>query len=443
MTQTDDSFVLVVDDEPAMCKVLTGILAQERIPCVSASSGEAALEILNTREVAVVISDLKMPGMDGLELLGKALEIDPTTQVILITAHGTAEIGQKAWELGAAGYVRKPFERDEIVFEVRRALGKHEAARPEASGPVLGGMIGRSPKMKEVQDLIAKVAPTSSTVLIRGESGTGKELVARALHGGSKRGAKAFIKVVCAALPETLIESELFGYEKGAFTGAAASKPGRFELADGGTIFLDEIGDLSPATQVKLLRILQDRQFERLGGTETQRVDVRVVAATHRDLETLKKEGKFREDLFYRISVVPITVAPLRERREDVRELAEYFVRQFCKEHGKVVVLDPRAIDALKAHAWPGNVRELQNMIERLVVLSSGTITEADARAALPAGEPAAAVGSSLGASRMEAEKAAVQAALAETRGNRTQAAKRLGVSRRTLHNKLREYGVE
>ncbi len=435
--------VLVVDDEPPMVKVLSGLLAQEKIPCVSAGTGEAALDILNTREIAVVVSDIKMPGMSGLDLLEKALAIDPSLQVILITAHGTTEIGQRAWEMGAAGYVRKPFERDEIVFEVKRALAKREKARPEAFAPTTAGMVGASQKLKDVHTLIAKVAPTSSTVLIRGESGTGKELVARGIHAAGKRAGRPFIKVVCAALPETLIESELFGYEKGAFTGAAASKPGRFELAEGGTIFLDEIGDLSPATQVKLLRVLQDRQFERLGGTETKRADVRVIAATHRDLEALVREGRFREDLFYRLNVVPVVVPPLRDRREDVAALAEHFVREFCKEHEKVVVLDPKASAALAAHAWPGNVRELQNVVERLVVLSGGRITDEDVRGTLPGGPAAAAAAPRLDASRAEAEKAAIQGALGGTKGNRTRAAKLLGVSRRTLHNKLREYGIE
>ncbi len=442
----EEGLVLVVDDEAPMVKVLTGILGQEKIPCVTASSGEQALEVLHTREVAVVVSDIKMPGMSGLDLLEKAIAIDPTMQVILITAHGTAEIGQKAWEAGAAGYVRKPFERDEIVFEVRRALTKRAAVRPEAFGPSVAGMVGGSTRMNDVQALIAKVAPTSSTVLIRGESGTGKELVARGIHAASKRSGKPFIKIVCAALPDTLIESELFGYEKGAFTGAATSKPGRFELADTGTIFLDEIGDLSPATQVKLLRVLQDRQFERLGGLETKKVDVRMITATHRDLEGLVKEGKFREDFFYRINVVPINLPPLRDRREDIPALVDHFLQLYGREHGKPTAIDPRARAMLTAHAWPGNVRELQNLMERLVVLSGATITEADVRASMPAvasGAAAAAMGGTLGASRSEAEKAAIQASLVETKGNRTKAARLLGVSRRTLHNKLHDYGIE
>ncbi len=435
--------VLVVDDEPAMVKVLSGFLAQEKIPCLTAPSGEAALRVLHAEDVGVIVTDLKMTGMDGLQLLEHALNIDRSLQVILITAHGTAEVGQRAWEMGAAGYVRKPFDRDEIVFEVRRALDRVQAGGEVADSP--GEMVGQSAPMKDVYGMVSRVAPTSSTVLIRGESGTGKELVARAVHDQSKRKDKPFIKVVCAALPETLIESELFGYEKGAFTGAAASKPGRFELAEGGTIFLDEIGELTPAIQVKLLRVLQDRQFERVGGVSTQRADVRVLAATHRDLEALVKEGKFREDLFYRINVVPIRMPALRERPGDIPLLAEHFLRRFRQEHGKPSVrLDGKAVDALATHSWPGNVRELQNVVERLVVLNqSGLILEQEVRPCLAPRLGGSASGPvALGASVAGAEKAAIEAALQSSGGNRTHAAKALGISRRTLHNKLNEYGI-
>jgi len=440
--------VLVVDDEPAMVKVLSGFLAQEKIPHVTAPHAEEALRVLHAEDVGVIVTDLKMPGMDGLQLLERSLAVDPSLQVILITAHGTSEIGQRAWEAGAAGYVRKPFDRDEILFEVRRALDKLQAQGEVAEST--GDMVGGSPAIKEVLALVARVAPTSSTVLIRGESGTGKELVARAVHDQSKRKGKPFIKVICAALPETLIESELFGYEKGAFTGAAAAKPGRFELAEGGTIFLDEIGDLTPATQVKLLRVLQDRQFERLGGTQTLRADVRVLAATHRDLEALVREGKIREDLFYRINVVPVRVPALRERKEDIPLLAEHMIQRFRKEHGKPSVkLDAKAVDGLRTHDWPGNVRELQNVIERLVVLNqSGLILEREVaeclgrRGAVATAPGAAPSGAALGASVAEAEKAAIEGALRAANGNRTHAAKALGISRRTLHNKLREYNI-
>ena len=435
--------VLIVDDEPAMVKVLSGFLAQEKIPCVTAPSGEAALRVLHADDVGVIVTDLKMTGMDGLQLLEHALNIDRSLQVILITAHGTAEIGQRAWEMGAAGYVRKPFDRDEIVFEVRRALDRVQAGGEVADNP--GEMVGQSPPMKEVYAMVARVAPTSSTVLIRGESGTGKELVARAVHDQSKRKGKPFIKVICAALPETLIESELFGYEKGAFTGAAASKPGRFELAEGGTIFLDEIGELTPATQVKLLRVLQDRQFERIGGVSTLRADVRVLAATHRDLEALVKEGKFREDLFYRINVVPIRMPALRERPGDIPMLAEHFLKRLRQENGKPSVrFDAKAVDALAAHAWPGNVRELQNVVERLVVLNqSGLILEQEVRPCLaPRMSESGSGPVALGASVADAEKSAIETALKASGGNRTHAAKALGISRRTLHNKLNEYGI-
>jgi DNA-binding NtrC family response regulator len=438
--------VLVVDDEPSMVKVLSGFLAQEKIPCVTAPNGEAALRVLHAEDIGVIVTDLKMTGMDGLQLLEHALNIDRSLQVILMTAHGTAEIGQRAWEMGAAGYVRKPFDRDEILFEVRRALDRLNAMGSAEVSESPGEMVGQSAPMKEVYAMVARVAPTSSTVLIRGESGTGKELVARAVHDQSKRKGKAFIKVICASLPETLIESELFGYEKGAFTGAAATKPGRFELAEGGTIFLDEIGELTPATQVKLLRVLQDRQFERLGGTQTLRADVRVLAATHRDLEALAREGKFREDLFYRINVVPLRMPALRERPSDIPLLAEHFLKKFRQEHGKASVkLDGKAVEALAGHAWPGNVRELQNVVERLVVLNqSGLILEQDVRPCLaprltdaPASGPVA-----LGASVAGAEKSAIEGALKGAGGNRTHAAKALGISRRTLHNKLNEYGI-
>ena len=440
--------VLVVDDEPSMVKVLSGFLSQEKIPCATASSGEEALKVLHGDDIGVIVTDLKMPGMDGLQLLERALAVDPSVQVILITAHGTVEVGRRAWEMGAAGYVRKPFDRDEILFEVRRARAKQEAGGEAAETP--GEMIGGSGAMKEVFSLVGKVAATSSTVLIRGESGTGKELVARAVHQGSKRKDKPFIKVMCAALPETLIESELFGYEKGAFTGAATSKPGRFELAEGGTVFLDEIGDLSPATQVKLLRILQDREFERLGGTQTIRADVRVLAATHRDLEALVKEGKFREDLFYRINVIPIRVPALRDRKEDIPLLVEHFFKGCRKEHGKPSVkLDGKAVEALAAHGWPGNVRELQNVIERLVVLNqSGLILEREVLPCLGVLAPGAVSGGAAGGIALEtsvadAEKTAIEQALKASGGNRTHAAKALGISRRTLHNKLHEYTIQ
>lgn len=441
--------VLVVDDEPSVCKVISGFLKQEKIRSVTAGSAEQALDVLHRKDVALVISDIRMPGMDGLQLLDKIREIDPTHEVILITAHGSQEIAREALRRNAADYIKKPFDRDEIIFAVRKALARREVT-PHNAFPALAGdpnkaMIGKSAGMQQVFSLIAKVAPTSSTVLIRGESGTGKELVACALHAQSPRHDKPFVKVVCAALPETLIESELFGYEKGAFTGAATSKPGRFELAEGGTIFLDEIGDLSTATQVKLLRVLQDRQMERLGGTQTVTADVRILTATHQDLEALVKEGKFREDLFYRLNVVPITIPPLRQRKDDLPLLCDHFLNRFRAEHGKPELkLDDKAGEALVAHDWPGNIRELQNVLERLVILTSGgRISVDDVAACLPAGAASSASGGDLAAARADAEKQTILKALQESDDNRTRAARLLGISRRTLHNKLREYGIE
>ncbi len=438
-----DPLVLIVDDEPSMRKVLAGFLKQENIRCLASESGADALEILHRHDVSVVISDLRMQGMDGLALLDRIHEIDPAMEVILITAFGTEDIAREALKRKAADYIKKPFDRDEILFAVRKSLARCEAALPEIPFGESASILGQSERMKGVFALIQKVAPTNSTVLIRGESGTGKELVAREIHAQSPRKDKPFVKVVCAALPETLLESELFGYEKGAFTGAAGSKPGRFELAEGGTLFLDEIGDLTPPTQVKLLRVLQDRQFERLGGTQTLTADVRVLAATHRDLETLVREAKFREDLFYRIHVVPVTLPPLRERRDDVPLLCERLLGKFRTQHGKADLrLDPPAVERLGAYPWPGNVRELQNVLERLVILSSqGTITAEDVEACLPTGVKSPSGG--LGGARADAERQAIVEALKETVGNRTRAARVLGVSRRTLHNKLREYGID
>ncbi|MBI2901467.1 MAG: sigma-54-dependent Fis family transcriptional regulator [Planctomycetes bacterium] len=437
-----EPLVLVVDDEPSMRKVLAGILKQENIACLAAAGGPEALDLLHRHDVSVVITDLRMPGMDGLALLARVHEIDPTIEVILITAYGTEDVAREALKRRASDYIRKPFDRDEILFAVRKAVARRAA--PETAPPDEAAMIGRSQKMKRVFELIEKVAPTNSTVLVLGESGTGKELAARAIHAKSPRRDRPFVKVVCAALPETLLESELFGYEKGAFTGAVTAKPGRFELAEGGTVFLDEIGDLTPATQVKLLRILQDRQFERLGGTQTQTADVRVLAATHRDLEAFVREGKFREDLFYRINVVPISLPPLRDRMDDLPFLCEQLLGRYRQIHGKEGVrLDPKALERLAGYAWPGNVRELQNVLERLVVLSGGgVITAEETAACLPAGATAPA-GGGLGSARAEAERHAIERALRETDGNRTRAAKLLGVSRRTLHNKLNEYGIE
>jgi DNA-binding NtrC family response regulator len=407
-----------------------------------------AVRDLEARQYDVVLSDVRMPGMDGLALLEHVGAKYPGVPVVLLTAHGSVELAVDAMKRGAADFVQKPFDKDEIGFVVEKALAGSRSARAEAPpASDRGDMIGDSPAMAGVFATIRKVAASTATVLVRGETGTGKELVARALHDASPRKDQPFVRVHCAALPETLLESELFGYEKGAFTGATQRKPGRVELAHKGTLFLDEIGDISPAVQVKLLRVLQEREFERVGGTQTIKVDVRIVAATHRDLEAMIAKGEFREDLFYRLAVVPITIPPLRERGDDVARLVRHFVA--ASKPG--VSIEAAAVELLARQPWPGNVRQLQNLVERLVVLSDeDVIRVADVERQIGPGAssstsapPAAPAGLSLDARRKETEREALVRALARAKNNRTQAARLLEVSRRTLYNKLREHGLE
>ena len=447
--------VLVVDDDAAVAQVLVAILQQAGFAATALGSGAAALEELSRRPHDLVLSDVRMPGLDGLQLLAQIGVRHPEVPVILLTAHGTIPLAVQAMKAGAADFVLKPFDRQEILYAVRKALllGKAVEARPnELRDPGGAALVGSSASLREAMALLDKAARGDATVLLRGESGTGKELFAQALHQRGPRAAGPFIEVHCAALPETLLESELFGYEKGAFTGATSRKPGRVELAEGGTLFLDEIGDISPAVQVKLLRLLQERAYERLGGAQTLRANVRFVAATHRDLEALTARGQFREDLFYRLSVVPIWLPPLRERQGDVARLAQRFVVELGREHGKnALLLEPEAQALLSAQPWPGNVRQLRNFIERLVVLGDGDVIgpsdvqrelSRNARpAAVPGSVPAAASGE-LEARRREAERAAISEALGKCQGNRTLAARLLGVSRRTLYNKLEELGL-
>ncbi|HEX9297606.1 MAG TPA: sigma-54 dependent transcriptional regulator [Polyangiaceae bacterium] len=441
--------VLLVDDDAAVAKVLSALLHQEGIHAEAVRSGNEALDFLETRAVDVVLSDLRMPGMDGMQLLDRIVARWPEVPVIMLTAHGTVPLAVEAMKRGASEFLQKPFDREEVLFVVKKALAAASCLADDAPRGDGGGsdLLGGSAAMREVSALIDRAARGTATVLIRGESGTGKEIVARAIHERSSRKSNALVKLHCAALPETLLESELFGYEKGAFTGAVARKPGRIELAHHGTLFLDEIGDLPLAMQVKLLRVLQEREFERIGGTKTIRVDVRFVAATHRDLETMVKKGEFREDLFYRLSVVPLAIPPLRDRREDIEPLARHFVAVYRRANDQPTLqLSPPAIDILRDQAWPGNVRQLQNFVERLLVLSDGpTIDAADVRrelgreAALARGSRSAGE-ANLDAKRREAEKEAIRTALERAGDNRTVAARLLGVSRRTLYNKLDEY---
>ena len=454
--------VLVVDDDVAIGKVLVALLEQRGLEATHVPSAEEAVRTLDARPYDVVLSDVRMPGMDGMGLLDHVSARFPGLPVILITAHGSVALAVEAMKRGAADFVQKPFDKDEIGFAVEKALAGSRRERTGVPAPMLAdqSFVGESKAMQEVFATIRKVAPTTSTVLIRGETGTGKELVARALHETSPRKSEPFVTVHCAALPETLLESELFGHEKGAFTGAAQRKPGRIELAHKGTLFLDEIGDVPRSVQVKLLRVIQERELERVGGTQTIRVDVRIVAATHRDLEAMVAAGEFREDLFYRLAVVPITIPPLRDRAEDSARLARHFVAEFAKTGTHPGIrIDEDAVALLASQRWPGNVRQLQNFVERLVVLSDhdrirgvdverelmrvpGSITRTQVGTD---GPPPSSTGSdlSLDGQRKETERDALVRALTQSANNRTRAARLLEVSRRTLYNKLKEHGLE
>jgi DNA-binding NtrC family response regulator len=452
--------VLVVDDDAAIGKVLCALLQQRGLDTKWVGSGEEAVKELEDRPWDLVLSDVRMPGMDGLALLDHVGSKFPGLPVVLLTAHGSVALAVEAMKRGAADFVQKPFEKEEIGFVVTKALEGSRSKREDVP-PVMPSdrsFVGESAAMKDVFATIRKVAASNATVLVRGETGTGKELVARALHETSPRKNEPFVRVHCAALPENLLESELFGYEKGAFTGATQQKPGRIELAHKGTLFLDEIGDISPAVQVKLLRVLQERELERLGGTKTVRVDIRVIAATHRDLEKMIAAGEFREDLFYRLNVVPLHIPPLRERADDIARLTRHFVSELGPNCGRgAMKIADDAVAMLEKQPWPGNVRQLQNFVERLVVLADdSTISRADVERELgrtprPSDRPPATAATttptsgdlSLDSRRRESEKEALLNALAQSGNNRTRAARLLEVSRRTLYNKLREHGLE
>ena len=447
--------VLVVDDDAAVGKMLSLLLTQAGFPATWACGGEEALAALGKESFDLVITDVRMPGMDGMALLAKLKQEVPELPVVVLTAHGTVPMAVEAMRQGAADFLQKPPEREEILFVVKKALDasapERSAAPRRASSSALDDLVGTSPAMEEVRALVKRAAASNATVLIRGESGTGKELVARALHALSPRANGPFVRLNCGALVDSLLESELFGHEKGAFTGAVQRKPGRVELAEGGTLFLDEVGDVTAAMQVKLLRLLQEKEFERVGGTQTLKADVRFVAATHQPLEEHVKAGVFREDLFYRLNVVPLFLPALRARADDVAQLATHFVAALSKQHGRKLSLAPGALEALRQHAWPGNVRELQNLLERLVVLTEAdTVTAADVqrelgRSLVPPPAPTPPMGgaaNTLSEQRAGLEREAVKQALDKAKGNRTLAARLLGVSRRTLYNKLDALGL-
>ncbi|MFT3711437.1 MAG: sigma-54 dependent transcriptional regulator [Archangium sp.] len=452
--------ILVVDDDEAVGKVLAALLTQSGHKATWVGSAEAALATLDKKAFDLVISDVRMPGLSGLELLKLLRQRSPDLPVVLLTAHGTVQMAVEAMREGAADFLLKPFNRDEVLFVVKKCLSSSESERAapprvaQAKVESADGMVGSSPALDEARGLIRQAAPSPATVLILGETGTGKELAARAIHALSPRTKGPFVRLNCGALPETLFESELFGYEKGAFTGAVARKPGRVELANGGTLFLDEVGELSAASQVKLLRLLQEKEYERLGGTETLKADVRVVAATHRSLGEMVKTGSFREDLYYRLNVVPISLPALRSRPGDIAVLAKHFVSMLGPQNGRPkAMFAPEALNALSTQDWPGNVRQLQNFIERVLVLAppgdlidGSTVEKELARAGLDAKAPAAGAAAggadTLPERRKDAERQAVEEALQKAGGNRSVAARLLGVSRRTLYNKLEALGI-
>ena len=467
--------VLIVEDEPKMLRLLELNLSDEGYTTRSAASAEAALSLLRQESVDLVLTDLRLPGMDGLEFLQAAKRVSAALPVVVMTAYGTVETAVEAMKAGASDYVLKPFSLEEVKLIIRKELDVHHLREENRSlREALGrryefkNIVARSPKMQEALGTVERVAPTNSTVLLGGESGVGKDLIARAIHQHSRRASGPFVKINCTAIPENLLESELFGYEKGAFTGAVASKPGKFELADKGTVFLDEIGDVPGAIQVKLLRVLQEREFERLGGTRTLKVDVRLVAATNRDLRAALEQGTFREDLYYRLNVVPISIAPLRERKEDIPYLVDHFIARFAREAGKPIEgITPAAMKLLTAFHWPGNVRELENIIERAVALFAGRVIDvgdiqldvspwqppqADlalatgpAAGANPAGPNAS--GAALpflpdGMTLEQYEDEIIREAVRRAGGNKSQAARLLGLSRNALRYRLSKMGV-
>lgn len=445
--------ILIADDEANMRWVLERALSKAGYEVETAEDGQLALERALAERPDLVLLDLKMPKLDGLSVLRRLKEHYPDLLIIMMTAHGSAATAIEAMKAGAHDYLMKPFDMEELLITVSKAF---EVERLREQVDYLKGevesngwqIVVNSEAMQKVRHLVERVALTPATVLIQGESGTGKELVANAIHALSPRVGGPFIRVNCAALTETLLETELFGHEKGAFTGALVRKMGRFELANGGTLFLDEIGELSFNVQAKLLRVLQERTFERVGGEKTIKVDVRIIAATNRDLLKEVQEGRFREDLFYRLSVFPISIPPLRERQEDIPDLADHFVKKF-RTYGQGKTLGPGVLTQLMAYEWPGNVRELENVIERMVIISSGTVIGNDELPVfntLKKEEKGCTGAFELppeGISLEELEKSFLKQALEQTAGNQSQAAKRLGLSRHALLYRLEKYGID
>ena len=449
--------ILVVDDEPSQRKMLQANLSLDGYQVFEADDGTSATARVSEEFFDLILMDNRMSQMDGIDALKEIKKISPGIPVIIITAYASVETAVQALQAGAHDYLTKPLDIDELRFKVQQSLEfwrlKEDNILQRRRIENLfdaSRIVGRSQKMKDVLETVAMVAPTEASVLILGESGTGKELIANALHQGSNRTDKRFIKVNCAALPETLLESELFGHEKGAFTGAVGRRPGRFELADGGTIFLDEIAEMTLATQAKLLRVLQEREFEPLGSTKTVKVDIRIIAASNKILGEEVKKGTFREDLFYRLNVVPINLPPLRDRKEDVPLLIEHFLSIYNEKNSRRLQgFHPRALDALMRYAWPGNIRELENVVERAVILTRDDyvpFSELPDAVRGTDGDPLSdqfREGIRPGMTIREMEKELIIKTLEDNDGNRTRTSRVLGITRRTLQHKLKEYDLD
>jgi two-component system NtrC family response regulator len=452
--------ILIVDDEKNYLTILSALLEDEGFEVLTAPGGSEALEVHKSSDLDLILTDMKMPKMDGIELLENIKANDPDLPVIMMTAHGTVDKAVEAMQKGAYTYVLKPFDNERLIIYVKKAISMYQVVKENRrlrdaveSQYRFGNLIGKSKKMRDIFDTIQKVAPAAATVLIEGESGTGKELVARSIHFNSPRREKPIVAVNCSALAENLLESELFGHEKGAFTGAVASKKGRFELADGGTLFLDEIGELSPNLQVKLLRVLQEKVFERVGGIRTISVDIRIIAATNKDLQQEMRDGRFREDLYYRLDVVHIVLPPLKERQEDIRLLVNHFIKKYASERqsaAPITGVDQEVDRLFFDYNWPGNIRELENVIERVMILCPGdTIRVSD----LPKGFkdnvyntlhlegiPADA---KLYDTLAMIEKALIERALKMSNNVQAHAADMLGIGKSGLNQKIKKYNLE
>ncbi len=442
--------ILIVDDEESIRRSLAGILSDEGFSTDGAGDGEKALDAIRGQTPDLVLLDIAMPGRDGLEILEELRQVWPELPVVMMSGHGTIETAVRATQLGAFDFVEKPLSVEKLLLTIRHALEQSklqsENLRLRAESIRAHEILGEAPPIKKLKEQIQVAAPTNGWVLISGENGTGKEMVAKQIHVQSKRADHPFVEVNCAAIPEELIESELFGHEKGAFTGAIAQKRGKFELADQGTIFLDEIADMSLRTQAKILRILQEHKFERVGGTETLEVDVRVIAATNKSLEKEIQEGTFREDLYYRLNVIPFHVPPLRERKGDIPVLAEAFAREFCTESGtRPKAIAARAMGLLQAYSWPGNVRELRNLIERLVLMTPGArIRDRDLPEEIRDGQQRErAEGQTLDEARKDFERRFLQERLEEHDWNISRTAESIGMARESLSRKLRTFKIK